>query len=192
MPQCHAVLLFNSVGKGVITDEYVRDVVKRSRSKVARVSQCTDEPTEKVAGAVAASTPADKEDMNRETEKRYSKPCRMILHGINSSGSSAPRASLIMSIEELYHIRKQWRRTATRQPDETGDALGKLDLDAIKNMASQGRCPILLRQGTCHPWTPTDRWDVLDDDKYMATLEVDYLRFIAGYRGCDRKSRLLG
>ena len=51
---------------------------------------------------------------------------------------------------------------------------------AIKNMASQGRCPIYLKQGTCYPWNLADRWDVPDHDKYMATIEVEYLGFIAG------------
>ena len=45
MPQSHAAFLFHGVGKGIITDEYVKDVMKRSRSKVARVSECTAEPT---------------------------------------------------------------------------------------------------------------------------------------------------
>ena len=40
--------------------------------------------------------------------------------------------------------------------DPIGDGLAKFDVEAIKN-TSQGRCPISLKQGTCHPWIPVDR-----------------------------------
>ena len=46
MPQCRAIFLFNGVGKGIITDEYVRDVMKRNKSKFARVSEYATERTE--------------------------------------------------------------------------------------------------------------------------------------------------
>ena len=88
MLQCRAVFLANGVGKGVITDEYVRDAMKRSKSKVARVSECTMKQAEKVAGTVIAGAPTDTEELSKESERRYSTLCRRILHGIYSSGPS--------------------------------------------------------------------------------------------------------
>ena len=57
--------------------------------------------------------------------------------------------------------------------------MGQFTLETIKSMALQGRYPISLKRDTCHPWYLADRWDVPGCDKYMATSEVDYIRFVA-------------
>ena len=70
MPQCRAIFLFNGIGKGIITDEYVKDVMKRSKSKVARVSECTAETVEATVGTVIVGSLAEEEELGKEAEKR--------------------------------------------------------------------------------------------------------------------------
>ena len=47
-------------------------------------------------------------------------------------------------------------------------------------MDSQGRSPFSLKEAACHPRIPNHRSDTPYDTMYMATPEVDYLRFVVG------------
>ena len=92
----------------------------------------------------------------KEAEQRYSKLCRTILNGIDSSGASTPRAALINTSTEVYNIRKQWRTNASRQRDETGEGLKKVHArgdqehgvtGAMPDIAEAGDVPSLVPKG---------------------------------------------
>ena len=156
---CSAFYLFNGVGKSVICDSYIRDTIAQARAKAARVSGyvpslATASPAapavEQARGSgytAAAGTPLDEETLKEDAMKRYTKLCRIITHGITSSGSSTPRAALIAAIREQYKFRIRWRANRTRLPDESGDGDGKLSLQVIKEMAREGRCPVWNKLG---------------------------------------------
>ena len=112
--------------------------------------------------------------------KRYTKLCRIITHGITSSGGTTPRAALITAIREQYKLRKRWRANSTRQPGESEEGEGTLSLEVIKEMAREGRCPVSIKIGGCSPWYPETRWDVPKEYEYADTPEVDFQRFVAG------------
>ena len=176
---CSAFYLFNGVGRSDICDSYIRDTIAQARAKAARVSGhvpslATASPAapavEQARGSgytAAAGTPLAEETLKEDAMKRYTQLCRIITHGITSSGSSTPRAALIAAIREQYKFRIRWRANRTRLPDESGDGDGKLSLQVIKEMAREGRCPVWNKIGCCSPWFPKTRWDVPDEDEYM-------------------------
>ena len=135
---CSAFYLFNGVGKSIICDSSIRDTIARARAKVARVSE--HDPSLAAASPAApaveqahvsgytatAGTPLDEETLKEEAMKRYTKLCRIITHGITSSGGTTPRAALITAIREQYKLRKRWRANSTRQPGESEEGEGTL------------------------------------------------------------------
>ena len=46
-------------GKGIVPDEYVRDVTQRAIYKVARVGECTTEPAMAATSAITVGTAED-------------------------------------------------------------------------------------------------------------------------------------
>ena len=156
MAYCVAICLFCVVGKPLISDESIRAALAKARAKVARVSEYPPPPA-MPALEVEAGDVADVEQLSKDAERCSTKLCRTITHGISTSGGDTPRVAIIIAIGP-----------------------GPLVCGQIRHMASQGRCPTAVQEGTCRPWVPVDRWDMPDEDAYVDSPEVDFLKFIAG------------
>ena len=130
MAQCRSLFICNGVGKGFITDYYVKDAVTRGRSNVARVSEYTAEPT-MATSTVTVGTLAATEEFSKEAERRSGQLCSTILHRIYSSGGSTPTVAIFRSIKEVHKLGKQWRNNRTRQLEEHVEGLGKFTTDEL-------------------------------------------------------------
>ena len=130
---------------------------------------------------VDPGTAADTEELEQGAVRLYTKLCRMITHGITTSGWVAPRAALITAIREQYKVRRRWRAILTRQTGESEEGEGAYTFEQITEMAAKCRCPLYVKVGSCRPWVPKDRWDWPDEVDCMDSPEVDFMRFIAGF-----------
>ena len=66
MSQWQAVFILNGVGKGIITDASIREVMKRDRSKVALASECATEFAMAATCAITVGTVEDTEELSKE------------------------------------------------------------------------------------------------------------------------------